>query len=164
MHSTVLVAKSQASSQRGESVYSTSHSGITVCSSTWLLHSVPVKVVTRSQPTLRSAPGPGSFSVTTPAARRSSWGALGSRVIQTELAIPMASAKNGTPHLRTVSVSSASAMPAIRAPMVKPRLRLEYMNAWVATRSLSGSTSRTYAFRPAPPALLTTSKTTMTAR
>ena len=43
MHISVLVAKSAASSTRGASVSDISHSGITVCSSTWLVISTPLK-------------------------------------------------------------------------------------------------------------------------
>ena len=45
MHITVLVPNRNASSTRGASVSSTSHSGITMLSSTWLVQSTPPKNV-----------------------------------------------------------------------------------------------------------------------
>ena len=58
MHITVLVPNSHASSQWGASVASTSQSGITTLSSTWLVHMVPLKRLHSIQPTLCSGPRP----------------------------------------------------------------------------------------------------------
>ena len=59
MHITVLVPNRKASSTRGASVSSTSHSGITTLSSTWLVQNTPPKKV-REHPARvaqRSRPG-----------------------------------------------------------------------------------------------------------
>ena len=84
MHITVLVPNRKASSTRGASVSSTSHSGITTLSSTWLVQNTPPKKVVRSQPGLRSGPGPGTFTLRSSGVR-SSCGARGSRLMAAAL-------------------------------------------------------------------------------
>ena len=112
MQSTVLVPNSQASSTWGASVASTSHSGITTLSSTWLVHRMPVKKVARIQPVLRTGPGPVGFTRASPLATLRSWGAAGSRVIQNALRHQQPAANSGVQRM-TVRLPVASAMPPI---------------------------------------------------
>ncbi len=123
MHITVLVPKRKASSTRGASVRSTSHSGMTTLSSTWLVHSTPMKKVALSHPTLRSGPGPGSCTRRC-SGLRSSWGALGRRMIEIALTTKITPVHQGSARI-TVLDSKASATPPTSEPRVKPRLSAE---------------------------------------
>ena len=87
---------------------------------------MPVKKVTRIQPTLRTGPGPVGFTRASPLATRRSWGAFGSRVIQNAL-IAISPAANSGVQRTTVRLPVASATPPSRAPSVKPTLSAEYM-------------------------------------
>ena len=125
MHITVLVPKRKASSTRGASVSSTSHSGITMLSSTWLVQKTPEKNSVSSQPGLRSGPGPGTFTLRSSAVR-SSWGARGSRPIATALTRKTAVVNHGSA-CSTWLEWKARAMPPTSDPRVKPTFSAEYM-------------------------------------
>ena len=125
MHITVFVPNRKASSTRGASVSSTSQSGITMLSSTWLVQKTPPKNVVSSQPGLRSGPGPGTFTLRSSGVR-SSCEARGSRLIAAALTRKTAAVNQGSA-CRTSLEWNASAMPPIREPRVKPTLSAEYM-------------------------------------
>ena len=123
MHMTVLVPKRIATSTLGASVSVTSHTGITVCSSTWLVHITPVKEVTAIQARLRMAGMPSGFA--RGSLLRTSWLASGSRRIAALLARKSTALSTGA-H-RSASVPKAIAPAPRKAPMLKPTLRAEYM-------------------------------------
>ena len=95
MHMSVLVPKRMATSTLGASVSVTSQTGITVCSSTWLVHMTPVKVVTAIQARLRIAGMPSGF--TRGSLLRTSWLASGSRRIAALLARNSTALSAGSP-------------------------------------------------------------------
>src|SRR4051794_24764725 len=154
---TVLVPKSHASSTRGASVSCTSHSGITMLRSTWLVLSTPSKTFSSRKPRFRRALPPSAFSAGSSSTL--SWVASGSRVMKSAFTNRIADVSHGT--TRTTSLlSNASAMPPIAAPTVNPMLSAARMNAIDRTRSSRGNTSIVYAPRPDQPAFATSWSTT----
>ena len=135
---TVLVPKSHASSTRGASVSSTSHSGMTMLSSTWLVPSTPSPVISARKGRFLSAAGLTTASSATAGLVRA--GGSGSRVIQKVLASRTRPVRIGTPRT-TASLLVASARPPIRAPTVKPMLSAARMKACDCTRSSRVNTS-----------------------
>ena len=106
---TVLVPNRNASSTRGASVFSTSHSGMTTLSSTWLVQNTPPKNVVRSQPGLRSGPGPGILTLRS-SGLRSSCAAFGRRLIAAALTRKTRAVNHGSA-CRTSLEWKARAMP-----------------------------------------------------
>ena len=125
MHMTVFVASSSATSHRGASVSLTTHSGITMCSRTWLVQETPSRKVVAIQPGLRSGPGPGTLALRSSGVLES-WEASGSRVIAAALTRKTDAVNHGSP-CRSRSPGTARASRPTAAPMVKPALSAEYM-------------------------------------
>ena len=112
--STVLVPNSQASSTRGASVCSTSHSGMTTFSSTWLVPSTPLHADMARKPGLRKADGLNRPSLAVGAATLSS---DGSRLTSRALTAKIPAVSTGTARIAS-RLPVANARPPINAPRV----------------------------------------------
>jgi hypothetical protein len=130
----VLVPNSQASTQCGASVRSTSQSGMTTVSRIQWVPEIPLITDAATKPRLRIAfglvrtatavvvPPPGSGG--TGSGRGS-----GRRAIRTEFTASTTAVKTGSRRI-TGWLSVASATPLTSAPRVKPMFSAERRNAW----------------------------------
>ena len=113
---TVLVPNSQASSTSGASVRSTSHSGTTTLSSTWLEDSTPLQAARTTNPVLRQAAGEAVIPSATVSTGTDRVRAGSVVAIITALRTSSPPVSSGTS--RTASVPSPSATPLAPAPRV----------------------------------------------